>query len=67
VLRPPPTRVSRESKSDTAGGTGGTASDKPMVVGSTLSLTGAFAATGAIHKIAGAEFAGHTCSARAAS
>jgi branched-chain amino acid transport system substrate-binding protein len=46
-----------ESKSgDTAGGTGGTATDKPIVVGSTLSLTGAFAATGAIHKIAGDEF-----------
>ena len=28
----------------------------PIVVGSTLSLTGAFAATGAIHKIAGEEF-----------
>jgi branched-chain amino acid transport system substrate-binding protein len=47
-----------ESKSDTAGGTGGTASDKPIVVGSTLSLTGAFAATGAIQKIAGEEFVG---------
>ncbi|GII54239.1 branched-chain amino acid ABC transporter substrate-binding protein [Planotetraspora thailandica] len=30
--------------------------DKPIVVGSTLSLTGAFAATGQIHKIAGQEF-----------
>jgi branched-chain amino acid transport system substrate-binding protein len=29
---------------------------KPIVVGSTLSLTGAFAATGVIHKIAGEEF-----------
>jgi branched-chain amino acid transport system substrate-binding protein len=29
---------------------------KPIVVGSTLSLTGAFAATGAIHKVAGEEF-----------
>ena len=28
----------------------------PIVVGSTLSLTGAFAATGIIHKIAGEEF-----------
>ncbi|MFC7272879.1 amino acid ABC transporter substrate-binding protein [Paractinoplanes rhizophilus] len=28
----------------------------PIVVGSTLSLTGAFAATGAIHKVAGEEF-----------
>jgi branched-chain amino acid transport system substrate-binding protein len=31
-------------------------SGKPIVVGSTLSLTGAFAATGIIHKIAGEEF-----------
>ena len=29
---------------------------KPIVVGSTLSLSGAFAATGQIHKIAGEEF-----------
>ncbi|GII31829.1 branched-chain amino acid ABC transporter substrate-binding protein [Planotetraspora mira] len=36
-------------------GSGGD-SDKPIVVGSTLSLTGAFAATGQIHKIAGEEF-----------
>ena len=35
---------------DDAGG------DDPIVVGSTLSLTGAFAATGAIHKLAGEEF-----------
>ncbi|HWO62936.1 MAG TPA: urea ABC transporter substrate-binding protein, partial [Umezawaea sp.] len=28
----------------------------PIVVGSTLSLTGAFAATGMIHKIAGEEY-----------
>src|SRR5262245_46161621 len=34
---------------DTAGG-------KPIVIGSTLSLSGAFAATGQIHKIAGEEF-----------
>jgi branched-chain amino acid transport system substrate-binding protein len=34
----------------------GTANSKPIVVGSTLSLTGAFAATGAIHKVAGEEF-----------
>ncbi len=33
-----------------------TASAKPIVVGSTLSLSGAFAATGQIHKIAGEEF-----------
>jgi branched-chain amino acid transport system substrate-binding protein len=32
------------------------ASAKPIVVGSTLSLSGAFAATGQIHKIAGEEF-----------
>ncbi|MGH3877914.1 MAG: amino acid ABC transporter substrate-binding protein [Actinophytocola sp.] len=31
-------------------------SDEPIVVGSTLSLSGAFAATGAIHKIAGELF-----------
>lgn len=37
-------------------GSGGKDSDKPIVVGSTLSLTGAFAATGQIHKIAGEEF-----------
>jgi len=46
-------------------GTGGTGSDtkgsqpaaaKPIVVGSTLSLSGAFAATGQIHKIAGEAF-----------
>ncbi|GGM06443.1 amino acid ABC transporter substrate-binding protein [Dactylosporangium sucinum] len=36
------------------GGSGG--SSAPIVVGSTLSLTGAFAATGQIHKIAGEEF-----------
>jgi branched-chain amino acid transport system substrate-binding protein len=40
-------------KSDNGGGTTNTA---PIVVGSTLSLTGAFAATGAIHKLAGEEF-----------
>jgi branched-chain amino acid transport system substrate-binding protein len=42
------------SKKETGGGGGDTG--KPIVVGSTLSLTGAFAATGAIHKIAGEEF-----------
>jgi branched-chain amino acid transport system substrate-binding protein len=35
---------------------GGGDSAKPIVVGSTLSLTGAFAATGGIHKIAGEEY-----------
>ncbi len=45
-----------ESKNEPAGGTAGSAGDKPIVVGSTLSLTGAFAATGAIHKIAGEQF-----------
>jgi branched-chain amino acid transport system substrate-binding protein len=51
-----------EKKSGT-GGTGSAAgkpdtaaSAKPIVVGSTLSLSGAFAATGQIHKIAGDEF-----------
>lgn len=34
----------------------GTAGTQQIVVGSTLSLTGAFAATGIIHKIAGEEF-----------
>jgi branched-chain amino acid transport system substrate-binding protein len=37
-------------------GSGGGNSDEPIVVGSTLSLTGAFAATGQIHKIAGEEY-----------
>jgi branched-chain amino acid transport system substrate-binding protein len=43
-----------EQKSGT--GTDAQSSDKPIVVGSTLSLSGAFAATGAIHKIAGEQF-----------
>src|SRR4051812_5549247 len=43
-----------EQKSGTD--TGAKAGDKPIVVGSTLSLSGAFAATGAIHKIAGQQF-----------
>jgi branched-chain amino acid transport system substrate-binding protein len=38
------------------GGDSGAGSDEPLVVGSTLSLTGAFAATGAIHKIAGEQY-----------
>ncbi|GAA4253731.1 amino acid ABC transporter substrate-binding protein [Dactylosporangium darangshiense] len=46
------TGCNRGSGSD--GGSGG--SSTPIVVGSTLSLTGAFAATGLIHKIAGEEF-----------
>src|SRR5918998_2261727 len=41
-----------EKKSGNDGATP-VASGKPIVVGSTLSLSGAFAATGAIHKIAG--------------
>jgi branched-chain amino acid transport system substrate-binding protein len=46
-----------ENKEATGGGSGGgAASGQPIVVGSTLSLTGAFAATGAIHKIAGDQF-----------
>jgi branched-chain amino acid transport system substrate-binding protein len=43
-----------ERKSD--GGSTGGASGEPIVVGSTLSLSGAFAATGAIHKIVGEQF-----------
>ncbi len=44
-----------EAKSSSDGGTPA-ASTEPIVVGSTLSLSGAFAATGAIHKIAGEQF-----------
>jgi branched-chain amino acid transport system substrate-binding protein len=47
--------VACEKKSDTGGGAPA-ASGAPIVVGSTLSLSGAFAATGAIHKIAGEAF-----------
>jgi branched-chain amino acid transport system substrate-binding protein len=43
-----------EAKS--GGGSAPATSSGPIVVGSTLSLSGAFAATGAIHKIAGEEF-----------
>jgi branched-chain amino acid transport system substrate-binding protein len=39
-----------------SGSKSGSAGTKPIVVGSTLSLTGAFAATGQIHKLAGQEF-----------
>lgn len=47
-----------ESKtpSEDAGAAPSAASGDPIVVGSTLSLSGAFAATGAIHKIAGELF-----------
>jgi branched-chain amino acid transport system substrate-binding protein len=46
-----------ESKSaDSGDDTPKAASGEPIVVGSTLSLSGAFAATGAIHKIAGEAF-----------
>lgn len=54
-----------EKKSGTAGAgaaagsatsPSGAAGAKPIVIGSTLSLSGAFAATGQIHKIAGDEF-----------
>lgn len=46
-----------KSGSDDGGGGGAPAgSTEPIVVGSTLSLSGAFAATGAIHKIAGEQF-----------
>lgn len=37
-------------------GNNGAGSDKPIVVGSTLSLTGSLASTGIIHKIAGDEY-----------
>jgi len=46
------TSTACESKSST-GGAAPEASGAPIVVGSTLSLSGAFAATGMIHKIAG--------------
>jgi branched-chain amino acid transport system substrate-binding protein len=39
--------------------TGPTTSGEPIVIGSTLALTGAFAATGVIHKIAGEAFIDH--------
>src|SRR5215510_13265935 len=39
-----------------ASGKADTAGAKPIVVGSTLSLSGAFAATGQIHKVAGEQF-----------
>src|SRR4051794_1829630 len=45
-----------ESKSGIDNGAPAANSTAPIVVGSTLSLSGAFAATGAIHKIAGEEF-----------
>jgi branched-chain amino acid transport system substrate-binding protein len=43
------------ARSDDSGG-GSDSSGKPIVVGSTLSLTGIFAATGKIHQIAGQEY-----------
>src|ERR671931_1064450 len=45
-----------EAKSGSDSGSAPAASTEPIVVGSTLSLSGAFAATGAIHKIAGEQF-----------
>jgi branched-chain amino acid transport system substrate-binding protein len=45
-----------EQKSGSDGNAAPAASGEPIVVGSTLSLSGAFAATGAIHKIAGELF-----------
>jgi branched-chain amino acid transport system substrate-binding protein len=39
-----------------SGGGGGTSTDGPIVIGSTLSLSGTFAATGIIHKLAGEQF-----------
>jgi branched-chain amino acid transport system substrate-binding protein len=44
------------SGAGSSGRSGSQASRDPIVVGSTLSLTGVFAATGIIHKIAGEEF-----------
>jgi branched-chain amino acid transport system substrate-binding protein len=41
---------------DEATESGGEASGEPIVVGSTLSLSGAFAATGAIHQLVGEQF-----------
>jgi branched-chain amino acid transport system substrate-binding protein len=43
------------SRSDDSGSGSGSSND-PIVVGSTLSLTGIFAATGKIHQIAGQEY-----------
>ena len=45
-----------EQKSGSDGTAAPAASGQPIVVGSTLSLSGAFAATGVIHKIAGEAF-----------
>jgi branched-chain amino acid transport system substrate-binding protein len=45
-----------ESKSGSGDAGSAIASGQPIVVGSTLSLSGAFAATGAIHKVAGEAF-----------
>jgi branched-chain amino acid transport system substrate-binding protein len=39
-----------------SGDNGGTTNEGPITIGSTLSLSGAFAATGVIHKIAGEQF-----------
>jgi branched-chain amino acid transport system substrate-binding protein len=54
------TGCEKKSGTGSTGSAAGTAdpagSAKPIVVGSTLSLSGAFAATGQIHKIAGEEF-----------
>ncbi|HEV8559425.1 MAG TPA: amino acid ABC transporter substrate-binding protein [Actinophytocola sp.] len=45
-----------EAKSGSDSGAAPAPSTEPIVVGSTLSLSGAFAATGAIHKIVGEQF-----------
>ena len=44
------------ASADAGSPSGAAPSGEPIVVGSTLSLTGAFAATGAIHKIVGEQF-----------
>jgi branched-chain amino acid transport system substrate-binding protein len=52
LLLAPTAACEKKSESDNAPQTSG----EPIVVGSTLSLSGAFAATGLIHKIAGEQF-----------
>ncbi len=58
---PTPTGGQPTAGTPSTAATGGpaTPSGEPIVVGSSLSLTGAFAATGAIHKIAGEMFVEH--------
>ena len=52
----PPASPSATETADTGSPSPAAPSGEPIVVGSTLSLTGAFAATGAIHQIAGEQF-----------